>query len=177
MGLQWDVSGPTVVASVDNPVTINWINDLRENGVLRTEHYLPVDMCIHGPDTEGPTPRIVTHLHGGHVTPANDGYPTNTILPGQQQTTIYPNHQVAGTLWYHDHALGITRLNVMMGLAGFYLLFDPAEASLNLPSGEYEIGLAIQDRAFHNDGSLKYPAMWMDHFYGDVVLVNGKVWP
>ena len=169
--------GPTVVASVDNPVTIHWINDLRENGVLRTEHYLPVDMCIHGPDVEGPTPRVVTHLHGGHVTPANDGYPTNTILPGQQQTTIYPNHQVAGTLWYHDHALGITRLNVMMGLAGFYLLFDPAEASLNLPSGQYEIGLAIQDRSFHNDGSLKYPAMWMDHFYGDVVLVNGKVWP
>ena len=169
--------GPTIVASVDNPVTVNWINDLRENGVLRTTHYLPVDVCIHGPDTEGPTPRIVTHLHGGHVETASDGYPTNTILPGQQQTTHYPNHQVAGTLWYHDHALGITRLNVMMGLAGFYLLFDPAEASLNLPSGEFEIGLAIQDRSFHNDGSLKYPAMWMDHFFGDVVLVNGKVWP
>jgi len=111
------------------------------------------------------------------VEPASDGYPTNTILPGQQQTTYYPNNQVAGTLWYHDHALGITRLNVMMGLAGFYLLFDPAEASLNLPSGEFEIGLAIQDRSFHNDGSLKYPEMWMDHFFGDVVLVNGKVWP
>ncbi|HXS08926.1 MAG TPA: DNRLRE domain-containing protein [Candidatus Krumholzibacteria bacterium] len=169
--------GPTIVASVDQAVTVNWINDLRENGVLRTTHYLPVDLCIHGPDTEGNKPRIVTHLHGGHVETASDGYPTNTILPGQQQTTHYPNHQVAGTLWYHDHALGITRLNVMMGLAGFYLLFDPAQAGLNLPSGEYEIGLAIQDRAFHNDGSLKYPEMWMDHFYGDVILVNGKVWP
>jgi len=169
--------GPTIVASVDQAVTVNWFNDLRENGVLRTTHYLPVDLCIHGPDTEGNKPRIVTHLHGGHVETASDGYPTNTILPGQQQTTHYPNHQVAGTLWYHDHALGITRLNVMMGLAGFYLLFDPAQAGLNLPSGEYEIGLAIQDRAFHNDGSLKYPEMWMDHFYGDVILVNGKVWP
>jgi FtsP/CotA-like multicopper oxidase with cupredoxin domain len=170
--------GPTIVASVGNPVTVNWYNDLRDgNGVLRTTHYLPVDLCVHGPDTEGPTARVVTHLHGGHVPPSSDGYPTNTIVPGQQQTTVYPNNQVAGTLWYHDHALGITRLNVMMGLAGFYLLFDPAEASLNLPSGEFEIGLAIQDRAFHNDGSLKYPEMWMDHFYGDVVLVNGKVWP
>jgi spore coat protein A len=169
--------GPTIVASVNNPVTVNWLNDLRENGVLRTTHYLPVDLCVHGPDTEGPTARVVTHLHGGHVPPAADGYPTNTILPGEQQTTVYPNNQVAGTLWYHDHALGITRLNVMMGLAGFYLLFDPAEASLNLPSGEFEIGLAIQDRSFHNDGSLEYPEMWMDHFYGDVVLVNGKVWP
>ncbi len=72
--------GPTVVASVDQPVTIHWINDLRENGVLRTTHYLPVDMCIHGPDVEGPTPRVVTHLHGGHVSPANDGYPTNPFF-------------------------------------------------------------------------------------------------
>ena len=169
--------GPTIVATVGNQVTVNWLNDLRENGVLRTDHYLPVDLCIHGPDTEGPTSRVVTHLHGGHVETASDGYPTNTILPGEQQTTFYPNNQVAGTLWYHDHALGITRLNVMMGLAGFYLLFDPAEDVLNLPSGEYEIGLAIQDRSFHNDGSLEYPEMWMDHFYGEVVLVNGKVWP
>jgi spore coat protein A len=169
--------GPTIVASVDQPVTVHWLNDLRQNGVLRTTHYLPVDLCVHGPDTEGNTPRVVAHLHGGHVAASSDGYPTNTILPGQQQTTVYPNHQVAGTLWYHDHALGITRLNVMMGLAGFYLLFDPAEASLNLPSGEFEIGLAIQDRSFHSDGSLKYPEMWMDHFFGDFVLVNGKVWP
>lgn len=169
--------GPTIVASVNQPVTVHWSNDLRENGVLRTTHYLPVDLCVHGPDVEGNKPRVVSHLHGAHVPTASDGYPTNTILPGQSQTFVYPNHQVAGTLWYHDHALGITRLNVMMGLAGFYLLFDPAENALNLPSGEYEIGLAIQDRSFHNDGSLKYPAMWMDHFYGDVVLVNGKVWP
>jgi spore coat protein A len=64
-----------------------------------------------------------------------------------------------------------------MGLAGFYLIRDPFEQGLGLPSGQNEIGLAIQDRSFNPDGTLKYPAMWEDHFFGDVMLVNGKVWP
>ncbi|MFN0133716.1 MAG: multicopper oxidase domain-containing protein [Phycisphaerales bacterium] len=171
--------GPTIVAGRDLPVTVTWINDLRDAmGNLRTQHYLPVDLCIHGPNMFGPTARIVTHLHGGHVPMASDGYPYDTILPGQQTPPIvYPNNQPPGTLWYHDHALGITRLNVYMGLAGFYLLFDPFEQGLGLPSGQNEIGLAIQDRSFNPDGTLKYPAMWEDHFFGEVMIVNGKVWP
>jgi spore coat protein A len=89
----------------------------------------------------------------------------------------YPNHQDAATLWYHDHALGITRLNVMMGLAGFYLLRDAVEDSLDLPEGVHEIPLVFQDRTFNPDGTLQYPAVWQDHFFGDKILVNGKVWP
>ncbi|MFO7581922.1 multicopper oxidase domain-containing protein [Guyparkeria sp.] len=170
--------GPTIEASVDNPVTVVWVNNLRDsNGVLRTSHYLPVDLCLHGPDSLGTAPRTVAHLHGGHVEAASDGYPEDTILPGEQQTFFYENHQLPATLWYHDHALGITRLNVMMGLAGFYLLRDPFEQSLGLPSGSYEIGMAIQDRKFNADGSLNYPAAWQEHFFGDKILVNGKVWP
>lgn len=170
--------GPTIVASTDNPVTVTWVNDLRDGGGnLRTTHYLPVDLCMNGPDMEGPTARTVVHLHGGHVPPESDGYPESTFLPGQQATYIYPNNQDAGTLWYHDHAMGITRLNVIMGLAGFYLLTDPTEAALGLPSGANEIGLAIQDRSFNPDGSFKYPAAWDEHFFGDKILVNGKVWP
>jgi spore coat protein A len=170
--------GPTIVASTGNPVSVTWINDLRDStNALRAEHYLPVDACVHGPDMEGPTARIVSHLHGGHVPPESDGYPTQTSLPGQRQTFRYPNNQLPGTLWYHDHALGITRLNVIMGMAGFYLLTDPFEASLGLPSGPNEVGLAFQDRTFHPDGSLSYPALWQDHWFGDKGVVNGKVWP
>jgi spore coat protein A len=99
------------------------------------------------------------------------------MLPGEEVTFTYPVNQQAGTLWYHDHAMGITRLNVMMGLAGFFIVRDPVEQALGLPAGEYEIALAIQDRSFHADGSLEYPEMWMDHFFGDKMLVNGKVWP
>jgi spore coat protein A len=106
-----------------------------------------------------------------------DGYPEDTFLPGQQATYVYPNNQEAATLWYHDHALGITRLNVMMGLAGFYLVRDDVEDALDLPAGEFEIPLAIQDRSFRNDGSLIYPESWREHFFGDKILVNGKVWP
>ena len=170
--------GPTIVASRDNPVTVTWVNDLRDStGAPRTTHYLAVDLCLQGPDVAGPTARIVTHLHGGHVPPSVDGYPESTLLPGEQATYVYPNNQQAGTLWYHDHAMGITRLNVIMGMAGFYLLQDPVETALGLPSGASEIGLAIQDRTFNPDGSFQYPAMWMEHFFGDKILVNGKVWP
>ncbi|MFN2427222.1 MAG: multicopper oxidase domain-containing protein [Candidatus Binatia bacterium] len=168
--------GPTIEATAGVPVTVNWINDLRDSGgALRTQHFLPVDHCPHG--AHDASARTVVHLHGGHVPQHADGYPESTFLPGQQATYVYPNAQLPATLWYHDHALGITRLNVYMGLAGFYLLRDPAEAALGLPSGEYEVPLAIQDRTFRADGSLVYPAEWQEHFFGDTVLVNGKVWP
>ena len=96
----------------------------------------------------------------------------------------YPNDQAATTLWYHDHALGITRLNVYAGLAGFYLIRDAEEDALNLPSGPYEIPLLIQDRNFGAMGRCSilrakngtHP-MWMQEFFGDMICVNGKAAP
>jgi len=169
--------GPTVLASKDQQVTVTWVNDIRDftTGLLRTQHYLNVDTCPHGAMDQ--SVRVTFHLHGAHVAQDSDGYPTDTFLPGSEDVNVYPNHQLPATLWYHDHSLGITRLNVYMGLAGFYLLSDPVEQALNLPAGEFEIGLAIQDRTFNPDGSLKYPAMWDEMFLGDKILVNGKVWP
>ncbi|MCA9730104.1 MAG: multicopper oxidase domain-containing protein, partial [Candidatus Eisenbacteria bacterium] len=170
--------GPTIEAWRDEPVSVTWISDLRDStGALRTEHLLPVDQCLHGPDELGPTPRTVVHLHGGHVPADSDGYPEDTILPGEQQTFVYPNHQLPAMLWYHDHALGITRLNVLLGLAGCYFVRDAEEQALGLPSGSYEVPLVIQDRTFRTDGSFAYPAAWAEHFFGDKTLVNGKVWP
>ena len=167
--------GPTILATRDLPVTVNWINDLRdEMGVPRTTHYLPVDLCPHGAAN---LPKVVTHLHGGHVPAAVDGYPESTFLPGNSVTYVYPNNQLPALIWYHDHALGITRLNVYMGMAGGYLITDAFEQSLNLPSGEYDVPLIIQDRKFKPDGSLDYPSVWQEHFFGDKMLVNGKVWP
>ena len=64
-----------------------------------------------------------------------------------------------------------------MGLAGLYLLRDDVESALNLPVGEYEVPLILQDRRFNADGSFRYPALWEDHVFGDKILVNGKVWP
>jgi spore coat protein A len=168
--------GPTIEARSGVPIRVTWANDLRDDsGRLRTTHALPVDTCIDGAETNAP--RTVIHLHGGHVPEEADGSPDATLLPGQEVTYDYPNNQSAATLWYHDHAMGITRLNVMMGLAGFYMLRDDAEDALGLPLGKYEVPLAIQDRSFHADGTFVYPEMWMEHFFGDTVMVNGKVWP
>jgi spore coat protein A len=171
--------GPTIEATSDQTVTVNWINDLRDTSVagepLRTTHYLPVDTCPHGADDQ--SPKTVVHVHGAHVPASSDGHPEATFTPGNQVTYVYPNKQLPSTIWYHDHGLGITRLNVYMGLAGFFLIRDAVENALGLPSGEYEIPLAVQDRSFNADGSLEYPAMWQDHFFGETMLVNGKVWP
>ncbi|GAW91435.1 copper oxidase [Calderihabitans maritimus] len=105
-------------------------------------------------------------MHGGEVPSAFDGYPnawfTAGTIRGKSFTTSlynYPNEQQPTTLWYHDHALGITRLNVYAGLAGFYLLRDPNNHLENpelaiLPTGKYEIPLVIQDRTFRLNGSL-----------------------
>lgn len=174
--------GPTILANMGDPITVTWLNDLRyvngpSQGQLRSEHFMPVDTCLHGPNHAGATARTVVHLHGGHVPARFDGYPEHTQLPGESVTYTYDNNQLPATLWYHDHALGITRLNVMMGLAGFYLLSDADELALNLPSGQFEIGLAVQDRTFDAAGNIIYPAVWQDHFFGEFPVVNGKVSP
>ncbi|HEV8376377.1 MAG TPA: DNRLRE domain-containing protein, partial [Candidatus Polarisedimenticolia bacterium] len=165
--------GPIIVARTGMPVTVNWINDIRDfvtNAPRTNNHYLAVDtmmdgggnVCIHGAENKAKT---VVHLHGGHVPAAFDGYPESTFLPGDPPVAYtYPNDQQAGYIWFHDHAMGITRLNVYMGLAGAYLIRDSVEDAINLPSGEYEVPLVIQDKKLNPDGSLKYPAMWMDHW-------------
>jgi spore coat protein A len=143
----------------------------------------------------GPVP-IVTHVHGAHTTEDSDGYAeawwlpnANNIPKGYAETGTfydyfrrtyktkwdpgtasfnYPNDQPATTLWYHDHALGMTRANVYAGPAGFWLLRGGDYDLPNLgyvaptvgdnPLGEYtEIPIAIQDRSFNADGSLFYP--------------------
>lgn len=155
------------------------------------------------PLAQGPVP-VVPHLHGGETESASDGYPDAWFTAGENLTGPafvksryhYANQQEPTTLWYHDHALGITRLNVLMGLAGFYLLRDPHNPHnphnpLNrhdsvLPSGKFEIPLVIQDRSFNDDGSFDFPSVgvnpdihpyWFPEFFGNTILVNGKAWP
>jgi FtsP/CotA-like multicopper oxidase with cupredoxin domain len=96
----------------------------------------------------------------------------------------YQNDQPADTDWYHDHTLGMTRLNVYAGPAGFYIIrggsFDlpegvlpgPAPVIGSSPFGSfYEIPLAIQDRSFYKDGSLFYPKSrrFFDDFEGPYI--------
>ncbi len=173
----------TIVARKGVPIEVTYINNLPAGGHGgRGSNLLEVDTCAHGPNYYGDSKRVVTHLHGGHLPARFDGQPEYTLLPGETDLYEYPNNQEAATVWYHDHALGITRLNVYGGMAGFYLIADDedtldASNAFGLPSGQYEIGMAIQDRKFNPDGSLFYNAQLEDAFKGDKIVVNGKVWP
>lgn len=204
--------GATFEAIRDVPVKVKWINKLKGKHLFAVDPTLhwanPNNMPMHNPpkpwpafppgfkDAQFPVP-IVAHLHGGENESVNDGYPeawfTFDGKHGPDYKTAqyyYPNKQQSATLWYHDHAMGITRLNVYAGLAGFYLLRDKNHSSLDeklcLPSGKYEIPLAIQDRMFNTDGSFLFTNVgnipdvhpyWNPEFFGDTIMVNGKVWP
>ena len=180
----------TMEAQRGVPITVRWTNNLPMTHLLD----YAIDSTLHIAEwTEG-VPAVV-HLHGGQVEPQSDGGPDSWFTQDFEETGdgwytqiyTYANDQLPTTLWYHDHALGITRLNVYAGLAGFYLLRDSdIEEPLNLPSGAYEIPLVIQDRMFNTDGSLHYPVggdnpeihpLWQPEFFGNTILVNGKVWP
>ena len=213
----------------------------------------------------GPVP-ICTHVHGAHVEPHSDGYPEAWWLPAANDIDAsftrygqffddasgsndgkqgyadyhYSNDQAATTLWYHDHTMGMTRLNVYAGPAGFWLIrggaydkpmtrqgrdgpLSPAvlpgpapkagDSLADLNSRDSlvrrqirEIPIVIQDRTFHEDGSLFYPEgreffemrdpevkgldipfipdpdsdispFWNPEAFFNTIVVNGKTWP
>jgi len=169
--------GPTFETRSGQPLLVEWAND------LPLQHFLPIDHTIHGAEASKSDVRAVTHLHGAKAPPKSDGYPDDWYVPGKSAVYHYPNHQEASQLWYHDHALGITRLNVYAGMFGSFLIRDEFEDGLNLPKGKFEIPLMIYDRAFDRDGQLFYPVSpdpkspWVSEVFGDAVLVNGKLFP
>jgi spore coat protein A len=165
--------GRTIQATTNQPITVRWTNNLVDEFNQPLPHLLPVDTSVHWAGTHDPLNGvpIVTHLHGGHTESASDGLPEYWFTPGFSQTGpgwvketySYDNDQQAATLWYHDHALGITRLNVYAGMAGYYLLRDERDTGkpdnpLGLPAGQYEVPVVIQDRMFTADGQLYYPS-------------------
>jgi spore coat protein A, manganese oxidase len=117
------------------------------------------------------------HLHGGKVPAASDGHPMQLIAPGGSFTYTYPNGQDAASLWYHDHAHGLSAQTMYYGLAGSYLVEDDLEQTLELPSGDFDVPLVIQDRSFNADGSLRYTENVDEGFMGDTIVVNGTVSP
>jgi spore coat protein A len=176
-GYEGSMPGPTIEVRSGQPLLIEWANQLPER------HLLPIDYTLHGAGKEVPQVRAVVHVHGARVPPESDGYPEHWYTSGKSATYRYPNAQDAATLWYHDHAMGIERLNVYAGLLGAFLIRDAAEDSLNLPRGEFEIPLLIFDRQFTADGQLYYPTSgvdetpWVSEAYGDAILINGKLTP
>ncbi|MFN2287406.1 MAG: multicopper oxidase family protein [Chromatocurvus sp.] len=120
--------------------------------------------------------KMSVHLHGAHVPPEEDGYPTDYIHPGTSRAYTYDNNQIPAPLWYHDHAMDYTGPHVWYGMAGIYLMTDSLEEGLGLPSGAYEVPLLLQDRNFNSSGQLVYTRN-MAGETGDTMLVNGTIQP
>ncbi len=191
--------GFTVEAHRGVPLNVHYINNL--HGQTYEDVNMIVDQTLHWADPEkqhgsfdpydGPVP-VVPHLHGGEVASESDGGPDAWFTPDNNQTGpawgidgtddhyYYPNTQESATLWYHDHSLGVTRLNVYAGLAGFYFLRGQEEEDAMLPgwsgddlvqeiapdgtSGVFnpdpylpEIEMVFQDRMFDTNGELYFP--------------------
>ncbi|GGI82672.1 multicopper oxidase family protein [Pseudarthrobacter scleromae] len=186
--------GPVIVAQRGTPFALTVHNQLGEHPLA----FAVDNELVPAGSDDANAPRTSTHLHGGNTRPGSDGGPEQVFSPGSSYTYHYDNNQDAAGLWYHDHALGITRLNVYAGLAGGYLIRDAPGPSgtgidtgdgTHLPPPPYEVPLIIQDRMFNPDGSFAYPPNpelttsdgtprpWAPEFFGDVATVNGKCWP
>ncbi|WP_330183697.1 multicopper oxidase domain-containing protein [Nocardia sp. NBC_01503] len=184
-GFGQDVLGPNLEAHRDRVARIAFRNQLGTH--VLAPH---VDLTMHGvTELDRTDPRFTVHLHGGANAPDDDGHPLIGWRNGGGPSFAYTNRQEAATLWYHDHAMGITRLNIQAGLAGMYYLRDEFDTGrdgnpIGLPSGEFEIPLIVQDRTFNADGSLQpMVGTYIPQGYnqsgqvGDVACVNAMAWP
>ena len=218
--------GITIEARQGIPTDVTYVNQL-PTGLGNVRPYVTLDQSIHWANPlgvpmddpsrmspyQGPPPTVV-HLHGAEVQSRYDGGPDQWFTPdgihGSSYNTYanaganaavyhYPNTQNATTLWFHDHTLGATRLNVYCGLAAFYLLRDQHDTGLpnnplGLPAGPREVEIVIQDRQFDTNGQWYFPdsdgaglsggppnpsvhPFWIPEFFGDAIVVNGKTWP
>lgn len=119
----------------------------------------------------------VIHQHGLLVPEKADGHPRHQIGSGQTSVYDYTVLDRAGTYWFHPHTDKQTAEQVYRGMAGLILVTDSEEQSLELPRGEHDVPLVIQDRSFDDRNQFRYIAhmhdRWMG-FLGDRILVNGK---
>ncbi|WP_228719840.1 multicopper oxidase family protein [Methylococcus geothermalis] len=120
-----------------------------------------------------PSEQSNIHWHGLHVPEAADGHPKDQIGHGDIYVYEFEVINRAGTYFYHSHAHGATATQVYKGLAGALIISDDDEEAVDLPRGEYDIPLLIQDRSFTKTNKLSYFG-GVDGFFGNRILVNGK---
>jgi spore coat protein A len=198
-GFEGTVPGPTIEAERGQPVTVDWRNVL-EGPFPVTDTVAPTAadadgvpaQCLPGlsggepnRQTAALTGHTVVHLHGGLTPAVFDGWAENLFAPGQDAEFHYPMNQRAAQLWYHDHVMGITKLDVYAGLAGLWIVRDDRERELGLPEGPpFEVPLLIQDRNFDLDEHGRLNGRLVHKTDPEVMeafppftVVNGKVWP
>ncbi len=183
-----EVDGASVIPQNSPGALALTVNQTVDLGARKAdETFLPLNQI---------PPIAVTHLHGGYTEANSDGWTENSISPGQLQLDQYSNKQPSTLIWYHDHAMHITRLNVYSGLAGFYFIRDNDDRrvinDLNLRSTptelrpKYELPLLIQDCNLDVDIAGNIASTLLHkvesgegpmEFFGPYTLVNKKIWP
>lgn len=121
----------------------------------------------------------ITHWHGMHVPQKADGHPMHVISTDERYVYEFEVLNPAGTNWYHAHPHEATAAQVYQGLAGLITVRDEAERKLDLPDGEFDLPIVIQDRRFTADNQWRY----LEHgrreqilgFLGDTILINGQL--
>jgi FtsP/CotA-like multicopper oxidase with cupredoxin domain len=198
-GYDGTMPGPTIETERAHPVTVEWRNELTgQLPVAVTVAPQAVDadgvpaQCVPGLsggalDANAPalSGQTVVHLHGGMTPAVYDGWAENLFAPGQAAFFHYPLDQRAALLWYHDHVMGVTKLDVYAGLAGLWIVRDDRERELELPEGPpFEVPLLIQDRNFDVDEEGQLTGRLVHKTDPEVLeafppftVVNGKVWP
>ncbi|XP_024995613.1 multicopper oxidase LPR2-like [Cynara cardunculus var. scolymus] len=185
------VPGPTIEAVHGVSTHVRWQNRLPSKHILPWDPTIPTAI----PRTNKGVPTVV-HLHGGIDEPQSDGNSNSWFTARFQErgptwtkkTYHYHNKQQPGNLYYHDHAMGLTRVNLLAGLFGAYIIRHPeVESPLGLPSGdEFDRPLIVFDRSFRTDGSIymnstgnnpEIHPQWQPEYFGDAIVVNGKAWP
>ncbi len=122
--------------------------------------------------------KSIIHWHGLHVSHENDGHPEHVISKGETYIYEFEVMNRAGTYWFHPHPHNRTGEQVYRGLAGLFIVTDDEEKALNLPTGDYDIPVVIQDRTFDINNQLVYlnngRMSQMQGFLGNQILINGK---
>jgi suppressor of ftsI len=119
----------------------------------------------------------IIHWHGLHVPQVMDGHPMYDVPPGSGYVYEFQVVNRAGTYIYHAHTHEATGRHVYMGLASLIIVTDPEEKALDLPAGEFDQPIVLQDRSFDADNRFRYVQTMRDRhmgFLGDEILVNGK---
>lgn len=119
------------------------------------------------------------HWHGLKVPALMDGHPDQLADKGGTFRYQFTVNQRAGLSWYHPHPHEKTGKQVFQGLAGMFIINDNEEVALNLPSGQFELPLVIQDKRLSGGGIHYHPDMEevMAGYMGESILVNGVFAP
>ncbi|MCO5579909.1 hypothetical protein L7F22_033776 [Adiantum nelumboides] len=182
------VPGPSIVAMNGVKTYVNWENHLPD------KHIFTIDKSLEAASPKRGVPTVV-HLHGSVSEPHSDGnarswYTRDFHEKGdkwKKAVYVYHNARTTGNMWYHDHALGYTRLNLLAGLVGGYKVINPTmEEKFGLPRKKFDRQLIVMDRSFTKDGYIYINSTgnnpdlhpeWQPEYFGNVIIVNGKAWP